>query len=110
MTRGRWLSIGVRLALGLVLAWTMYYVPRHHRSVALQAIIVISVLGSLLVQSSFRKFDVLEFLVIASIVFVLGCLLLPAAVADHSRRHTALLRNAPHLVGPPAPALRPAGQ
>ena len=92
----RGLSLGWRLVVGLLLAGALVFVtrfidwqsPRNAflRPISLPVIGLIALLSALLIQSFSRRFNVFEVLVNTAIVFVLGCLLLPSVIPDHSRR------------------------
>jgi cytochrome bd-type quinol oxidase subunit 2 len=92
----RGLSLAWRLLVGLLLAGALVYVtrfidwqsPRNAflRPLGFPMIGLIALLSALLIQSFSQRFHVFEVLVNASIVFVLGCLLLPPVIPDHSRR------------------------
>jgi hypothetical protein len=93
----RWgISLGWRLVVGLLLAGALVVVtrfidwqsPRNAflRPLGFPLIGLVALLSALLIQSFSRRFNLLEVLVSTAIVFVLGCLLLPPVIPDHSRR------------------------
>jgi cytochrome bd-type quinol oxidase subunit 2 len=92
----RGLSLGWRLGVGLLLAGALVFVTQFidWRSpsnaflgpLSFPLIGLIALLSSILIQSFSRRFSVFEVLANAVIVFVLGCLLFPAVIPDHSRR------------------------
>ncbi len=106
MRLSRGLSLGWRLGIGLVLAGALFFVTRYVDwqsptdarlgPLGMPLLGLIAILSALLIQSFSRRFNVFEVFVNTAIVFVLGCLLLPPVVPDHSR-----------LGNQPASAVRP---
>jgi cytochrome bd-type quinol oxidase subunit 2 len=95
MGLSRRLSLGGRLILGLLLTGALVYVTHLDlqdpskawlRPFVLYLLGLISILSALLIQSFARRFNVFEVLVNTAIVLVLGCLLFPPMIPDHSRR------------------------
>jgi cytochrome bd-type quinol oxidase subunit 2 len=96
MSAMRGLSLGWRLGVGLSLAGEMLYFTQSMdwqspsnaflRPLSFPMMGLIAVLMSILIQSFSRRFNIFEVLVTAVIVFVLGCLLFPTVIPDHSRR------------------------
>src|SRR5438034_2307730 len=96
MRLSRGLSLGCRLIAGLLLAGALVFVTRFIdwqspsnaflRPLGFPMIGLVALLSALLIQSFSRRFNVLEVLVNTAIVFVLGCLLIPPVIPDHSRR------------------------
>ena len=92
----RVLSLGWRIIVGLILAVGLVFVTRfidwqspsnaYLRPTLFPVFGLISLLSAILMQSFTRRFNVFEVLVITGIVFVLGCLLCPPVIPDHSRR------------------------
>jgi hypothetical protein len=96
MVLRRVLSLGWRVVVGLLLAGALVFVtqfigwqsPRNAflRPLGFPLMGLISLLSALLIQSFSRRFNLFEVLVNMVVVFVLGCLLLPPVITDHSRR------------------------
>jgi hypothetical protein len=97
MVLRRVLSLGWRLVVGLLLAGALVFVtrfidwqsPRNAflRPFGFPLMGLIALLSSLLIQSFSRRFNLFEVLVNMATLFVLGCLLLPPVIPDHSRRN-----------------------
>jgi hypothetical protein len=97
MALKRLLSLGWRLVVGLLLAGALVFVTRlidwqsprnfFFRPLFFPLTGLIALLSSLLIQSFSRRFNLFEVFVNTAIIFVLGCLLLPAVIPDHSRRN-----------------------